>query len=87
MLISPHERGHAVGQRQTEAVGAHLPFGIGEPGCEVDVVERFEQAAVTGQPGQHDALGIGEHQADRFADERAVQISQHFIAALKEQGT
>ena len=86
MLIGPHQRGHAVGQRQTEAVGADLTFGIGEPGCEVDVVERLEQAAVTGQPRQHHALGVGEHQADRLADQRAVQVGQHLVAALEEQG-
>ena len=52
----------------------------------MDVVEGLEQAAIAGQPRQHHTLGVGEHQADRLAGQGAVQVGQHLVAALEEQG-
>jgi hypothetical protein len=86
VLVRAHQCGCAVGQCQAETVGADLALRIGEPRCEVNVVKRLEQAAVTGQPRQHHTFGVGEHQADRLAGQRAVQVGQHLVAALEEQG-
>ena len=87
MLVGTHQRGHAVGQRHTEAVGADVAFGVAETGGEMNVVESLEQVAVTGQPRQHHTLGVGQHHADRLVGQGAVQVAQHLVTALEEQRT
>ena len=56
-----------------------------KPGGEVHGVERSQQGGVTAEPVEDQAVGIGEHQADRLVGERAVQVGQHLAAALEEQ--
>ena len=84
MLVCAHERRHPVGEREAQTVGADLPLRVGESRREVDVVECLQQAAVARQPGEDDALGVGEHHADRLAGQRPVQVGEHFVAALEE---
>ncbi len=85
VLVGAHQGRHPISQRQAEAVGADVAFGVREPRCEVNVVKRLQQAAVARQPRQHHALGVGEHQADRLTGQCAVQVGQHLVAALEEQ--
>ena len=85
MLIGTDQRRHPVGQRQAEAVGADVAFGVGEARRQVDVVERPQQGVVAAEPAEHDAVGVGEHHADRFVGQGPVQILQNLAAALMEQ--
>ena len=85
VLVGADQRRGAVGQRQTQPVGADVAFGVGEARREVHVVEGLQQAVVAAHPAEHDAVGVGQHQADRFVGQRAVQVEEHLVAALGEQ--
>ena len=74
MLVGAHERRSAVGEGETESVRADLTFGVGEPWCEMDVVECPQQGVVAADAVQRESVCVGQHQADRFVGERATQI-------------
>ena len=85
VLVGAHERRSAVGEGETESVRADLTFGVGEPWCEMDVVECPQQGVVAADAVQHESVCVGQHQADRFVGERATQIVEHLSAAFGEQ--
>ena len=85
VLLGADDGRHPVGERQPEAVGAGLPLGVGEARREVDRVEGAQQRGVPAEPVQHQPVGVGEHQADRLVDQRAVQVGEHLAAALEEE--
>jgi hypothetical protein len=84
VLLSPDDRRHAVGERQAEAVGAGFPLGEREPRRKVDGVQRAQQRGVAAESVEHEALGVGEHQADRLAGQCAVQAREHLLPALED---
>ena len=85
MLVGADQRGCAVGERQPQPIGADVAFGVREARREVHVVQGLQQAVITAHPAEHHAVGVGQHQADRFIGQRAMQVEEHFVAALGEQ--
>ena len=84
MLIGAHQRGRPIRERQPETVGADLPFGVGEAGRQVHVIERHQQAVVPAEPTQYHPVRVREHQTDGFVGQRPLQVGKDLVTALDE---
>jgi hypothetical protein len=52
----------------------------------VHVIELAQQGPLVTDPAEDDAVGVGEHQADRLGGQGPVESRQHLLAAFEEQG-
>ena len=50
------------------------------------VIELAQQGPLVAHPAEDDAVGVGEHQADRFGGQGPMESRQHLLAAFEEQG-
>jgi hypothetical protein len=73
-------------QRGADAVGPDLVLGVAEAGGQLDPVEGALEVVVRGHPGQHQAVRVGQDDADRLAVQLLVQVPQHRIGRPGQVG-
>ncbi len=67
VLVPEHVRGGTHLERRTDAVGADRVLRVVEAGRQADPVQPVLQRRVAGEPGEDQAVPVGEHDADRLA--------------------
>ena len=85
VLVPEHVGGPAGLQRRPDAVGADDVLGVGEPGRQHDRVQVPLEVVVAGVAEQHQASGVGEHDADRLAVQLVVQVPQHRLGGAGQR--
>ena len=86
VLVSADQRGQTGFERGPDAVGPDQILGVAEPGGQVDVVKVFGQLA-PGRPSVDDqAVGVGQHDADRLIGELVLQLPQDRLGAQHQRG-
>src|SRR5215831_11232726 len=66
-------------QRGADAIGADAGFGVAEAWGQHDAVQSALKVVVRGQPGEHQAVGVGEDDADRLAVKLLAQAPKHRV--------
>ncbi len=77
VLVPEHGGGLAAFQRGADPVGADVLLGVAEARRELDPVQVTFQVVVGGHPGEHDARGVGEDDADRLPLQVLAEVAQH----------
>ena len=87
VVLVPEDVGRAAGlQRGADAVGADPVLGVAEAGRQLDPVEGALEVVVRGHPGQHQAVRVGQDDADRLAVQLLVQVPEHRIGRPGQVG-